>query len=325
MNKVWKIWWVSLFAVVMFSVAAVAFAASVPSILNYQGTLTDGSGTPLTGSQTITFRLHPEAASAVENSFWSETQTVILDDNGNFSVTLGADESGNLINKDDFDGETYIGIKIGADLELMPRQQLTSVAYAMKAADTNPIGTILEYAGSSAPSGYLMCDGSAVSREDYSALFAIIDTTFGVGDTSTTFNLPDKRNRTSFGAGDTYTLGEKFGTSTKIITTANIPSHSHSVNPPSTNTYSQSSDHNHETTIPRTNDDNESSSSRGYLFNGDDGSTSHSGLTAKRSGNNRSSHHHTVNIASFNSGNTGSGTALDVVNPGLATNFIVKY
>lgn len=53
-----------------------------------------------------------------------------------------------------------------------------------------PTGSILPYGGSSAPTGYLLCDGSAVSRTTYSSLFAVTGTTFGVGNGTTTFNLP---------------------------------------------------------------------------------------------------------------------------------------
>ena len=56
-----------------------------------------------------------------------------------------------------------------------------------------PTGSITMYGASVAPSGWLECDGSAISRTTYSSLFAIIGTTFGVGDGSTTFNLPDLR------------------------------------------------------------------------------------------------------------------------------------
>ena len=62
-----------------------------------------------------------------------------------------------------------------------------------------PTGTIIPYGGTSAPTGWLMCFGQAVSRTTYSALFAAIATTFGVGDGSSTFNLPDLRGRAVFG------------------------------------------------------------------------------------------------------------------------------
>jgi len=55
-----------------------------------------------------------------------------------------------------------------------------------------PTGGIIGYAGSSAPSGYLACNGAAVNRRAYKELFSVIGTTYGVGDGSTTFNLPTR-------------------------------------------------------------------------------------------------------------------------------------
>jgi microcystin-dependent protein len=63
-------------------------------------------------------------------------------------------------------------------------------------------GTILMWAGNAAPTGYLLCDGAEVSRATYGDLFNITGTTFGVGNGSTTFNVPDLRSRTAIGVGD---------------------------------------------------------------------------------------------------------------------------
>jgi microcystin-dependent protein len=63
-----------------------------------------------------------------------------------------------------------------------------------------PIGGMMPYAGATAPSGWLLCYGQAVSRTTYAALFAVAGTAYGIGDGSTTFNLPDKRGRASIGA-----------------------------------------------------------------------------------------------------------------------------
>lgn len=62
-------------------------------------------------------------------------------------------------------------------------------------SDGNPIGTIIMYAANTMPEGYLLCDGSAVSRTDYTELFKVIGTTWGAGDGSTTFNLPNAVGR----------------------------------------------------------------------------------------------------------------------------------
>lgn len=56
-----------------------------------------------------------------------------------------------------------------------------------------PIGSVLSYTSSTVPSGFLECDGSAISRTTYASLFAIVGTTWGIGDGSTTFNIPDLR------------------------------------------------------------------------------------------------------------------------------------
>ena len=65
-----------------------------------------------------------------------------------------------------------------------------------------PIGSMVDYGGSSAPSLWQLCSGLAISRTTFAKLFAVIGTTFGIGDGSTTFNLPDLRGRSPFGRDD---------------------------------------------------------------------------------------------------------------------------
>lgn len=92
-----------------------------------------------------------------------------------------------------------------------------------------PISGILPYAGSSSPSGYLLCDGSAVSRTTYAALFAVIGTTYGAGDGGTTFNIPDLRQR--------FPLGKAAsGTGSTLGGTGGTIDHVHSIDPPITTT-----------------------------------------------------------------------------------------
>lgn len=111
-----------------------------------------------------------------------------------------------------------------------------------------PVAMITPYAGSSAPTGWLLCDGSAVSRSTYSALFTIIATTYGAGDASTTFNVPDLRGRVPQGVG-TGTGGGSSGTGaptggsaltavplagwkgeeTHVLTVGELASHTHAV------------------------------------------------------------------------------------------------
>lgn len=98
-----------------------------------------------------------------------------------------------------------------------------------------PPGSLLMFAGGAAPEGYLFCDGSAVSRTTYNVLFSAIGTTWGVGDGTTTFNLPDLRGRGPLGAGtgaglSARTLGASGGAETVTLTSAEMPSHTHTHN-----------------------------------------------------------------------------------------------
>ena len=96
-----------------------------------------------------------------------------------------------------------------------------------KMSKTVLVGEIKPYAGSNEPAGWLKCDGRAISRTDYSALFNVIGTTYGTGDGSTTFNLPDLRDRFPVGAGDTYDAGDTGGEAEVTLTTNQMPSHNH--------------------------------------------------------------------------------------------------
>ncbi len=82
---------------------------------------------------------------------------------------------------------------------------------------------------STIPDGWLLCDGSAVSRTTYSALFAVIGTTWGVGDGSTTFNLPDAQGRVPAGVGGSgiTAVGDTGGEQTHTLTITEMPNHRH--------------------------------------------------------------------------------------------------
>lgn len=119
------------------------------------------------------------------------------------------------------------------------QRNFDALALALSDLDSNVLadaGDVKMTARSSAPSGWLLCDGSAVSRTTYARLFTAISTTYGVGDGSTTFNLPDFRGRAPVGVGNgdatghtSHTLGTKYGEQTHTLTSAEsgVPAHTH--------------------------------------------------------------------------------------------------
>jgi len=91
-----------------------------------------------------------------------------------------------------------------------------------------PSGSLEAFAGAAAPAGWLLCNGQAVSRATYAALFAAIGTTYGVGDGSTTFNVPDLRDRFPIGV-NTHGLGAAGGSLGAVNTGIQNNNHTHTL------------------------------------------------------------------------------------------------
>ena len=105
-----------------------------------------------------------------------------------------------------------------------------AAATATALAAAVPVGVVQMWAGASAPSGWLLCQGQAVSRTTYAALFAVCGTAYGAGDGTSTFNLPDLRARMPLGLNNSGTfnsLGKTGGEEKHTLTTAEMPGHSH--------------------------------------------------------------------------------------------------
>jgi len=98
----------------------------------------------------------------------------------------------------------------------------TGIQNGQTAGEANFTGIIWPYAGSGTPGGFLACDGNAVSRSTYSRLFGVIGTTYGVGDGSTTFNVPDLRGRTIVGVGSGTKVGTFSSRSSNTITVTGL-------------------------------------------------------------------------------------------------------
>lgn len=198
-------------------------------------------------------------------------------------------------------------------------------------------GTIIMYAGNTAPVGWLLCDGSAVSRTTYSALFAVLSTSFGVGDGSTTFNVPNHAGRTVLGAGTgvgltARALAATVGAETVAITTSEMASHNHTAS---------DGGHSH---AAATSGANSAGHTHGAYADGVQLGRAAQGFNAVgggyagaliiRGGNSCSSngvsadhtHSFTTNSgnASITVANNGSGTAHNNMQPSLVVNFIIK-
>ena len=198
-----------------------------------------------------------------------------------------------------------------------------------------PTGIIEMFAGSTAPNGWLICNGDAVSRSAYSDLFKIIGTTYGVGNSNSTFTLPDMRGRCPIGVGTgasltARTLGSNVGAETATLSEANMASHTHtaSVGTESvTHTHTgtsggQSADHTHYFSHTAG-----TSGSYGLMDSAtasSSGQPSTGGISADHThstttGNESANHTHSVTNS-----NTGSGTAFGIMSPSIVVNFIIK-
>lgn len=113
------------------------------------------------------------------------------------------------------------------------RQMMADIANMLAGGILPPSGTVQAFLGNVAPTGWQFCDGSAISRTTYSALYAVIGVQYGAGDGSTTFNVPDYRGRTLIGAGTGpgltgRTLAAEGGEETHQLTIGEVPTHAFS-------------------------------------------------------------------------------------------------
>lgn len=115
----------------------------------------------------------------------------------------------------------------------MPTTQVKGAGVDIGGGASAEPGTILPFGNPSTPTGWLRCDGSAVSRTTYADLFTAIGTTWGAGDGSTTFNVPDLRGISCIGKGQgagltNRTLAGSGGAQTHTLVTGEMPAHHHS-------------------------------------------------------------------------------------------------
>lgn len=188
----------------------------------------DANGNPLAAGKLYAYQ---SGTLVAQNTYSDQALTtpnanpVILDANGEATIFIP-------------DGTLYRFIlKNSADVQ---QWDVNAVEMVAPAAPSNPApvptGAIIAYGAAAAPSGYTLCDGSAINRTTFAALFAVIGTTYGAGDGSTTFNVPDMRGKFPFGkaaAGTGNALGASFGTIDHVHTG---PSHTHAFGPVTSST-----------------------------------------------------------------------------------------
>lgn len=185
--------------------------------------------------------------------------------------------------------------------------------------DGTMVGEVKMHAGTSVPGGWLACNGAAVSRTTYAALFAVIGTAYGAGDGSSTFNVPNMVDRMPIGAGSLYANGATGGSKDA----ASI-SHSHTF---SGVTGGQSQSHTHGVTDPghvhTYNTPGATQSNGGALGNADSyiNVATSSSVTGITLGSASQDHNHAVTGSTSTDGASGTGANLP---PYLGVRFIIK-
>jgi len=214
----------------------------------------------------------------------------------------------------------------------------------------NPCGMIVNFSGDNAPNGWLICDGSEISKTTYASLFNVIGTKYGSASNSNNFKLPDLGERIPAGfKSGTNNLGNTGGNSSITLTTGQLPSHNHTGTSDSngahahTGTSDSNGLHSHAITDPghthsqtTVNDDFNNSGTNPPGFSADSAgsrtwnniSNAYTGISINQDG----AHTHTFTTASngahthtFTTGSTGNGESIDIRNKFIVLNYIIKY
>lgn len=168
--------------------------------------------------------------------------TVVIADGANGNISVTPNGTGSVV----IDGLSMPQAD-GSANQVLKTDGSGNIGFTTLSTFSLPSGTVLPFAGTSAPSGYLLCFGQAISRSTYSSLFTAIGTTYGSGDGSSTFNVPDLRGRAIAGQDDMGgssadrltnqsggvngdTLGASGGVETHTLTTAQLAAHTHTSN-----------------------------------------------------------------------------------------------
>ena len=196
-----------LYFLAAFFFISIYVFSQAPNSFKYQAVARNTSGIPIP-SQIVKFKISILQGSESGASIFSEIHTTATNQFGlvNLEIGNGSSQVGSISGIAWGSDQYFMKLELdptgGTNYQLLGTSQLLSVPYALYAESTGntgntgvPAGCIMPYVGTTAPTDYLICDGSAVSRTTYANLFAVIGTSFGAGDGTTTFNLPDFRGR----------------------------------------------------------------------------------------------------------------------------------
>lgn len=222
----------------------------------------------------------------------------------------------------DIGGTTWLSrvqdasIQVGDRVSILQQGNLMLVIGRLSGQGADvPIGGMIPYSGATVPnSNWVFANGQALSRTTYALLFAACGTTYGVGDGSTTFNVPNMTDRVPVGSGGTYSRGQQFGAATVTLTTSQIPGHNHSFSGSlSGGSAASAGSHSHSVGNQSTRSD----------IGADGGST----VAADGGGSTGSggSHSHSVSgTVSGTTGSTGSGGSHENMQPSLGVPYIIR-
>jgi len=321
----------SLLAITLISASVIAQS---PEKISYQAVVRD-SENQLVTNQNVGLQVRLLQGSSSGTAVYSETHTPQANGNGLISIEIGTGTSGDNFSTIDWaNGPFYIKTDVdpsgGTNYTISGVNQILSVPYALYSQETSehthtdlkiPVGIIMPFAGTNAPQGYLLCDGSNVSRTTYPALFTEIGTNYGLGDGTSTFTLPDLRGRIPVGLDPEQSnfekLGKTGGEAEHILSADELPSHNHHVDPPYANTAANGT---HQHSYNDRYNTSEKSDDADDRWVGSDGTTNVSRWTGSAG-----SHTHGIDIPGFSSNNTGGDHAHNNLQPYIVINYVIKY